>query len=103
MPSASELIAHGKEVAEIQQAIAADWLIFQDLEDLIETAREGNPDIKQFDASVFNGHYVTGDIDQNYLNHLESKRNDYAKQDKDSSGTDNSTEGETMIGLHNAN
>ncbi|MEL7694347.1 MULTISPECIES: amidophosphoribosyltransferase [Pantoea] len=79
MPSATELIAHGREVEEIRQLIKADALIFQDLDDLIEAVREENPDITQFECSVFNGIYVTKDVDQRYLEYLQSLRNDDAK------------------------
>ncbi|MGE6887460.1 hypothetical protein ACQKG5_20205, partial [Serratia bockelmannii] len=79
MPSANELIAHGREVDEIRQIIGADGLIFQDLDDLIEAVREENPDIIQFECSVFNGIYVTKDVDQSYLEYLESLRSDDAK------------------------
>ena len=71
MPSATELIAHGREVDEIRQIIGADGLIFQDLNDLIEAVRAENPDIQQFECSVFNGVYVTKDVDQSYLDFLE--------------------------------
>ncbi len=79
MPSATELIAHGRTEEEIGQLIGADRLIYQDLEDLIETCREGNPSITRYDTSVFDGNYVTGDIDAAYLERLESERNDFAK------------------------
>ncbi|MDR5609341.1 MULTISPECIES: amidophosphoribosyltransferase [unclassified Arsenophonus] len=76
MPSANELIAHGREVDEICQLIGADDLIFQDLTDLIAAVREENPDITTFECSVFNGVYVTKDIDQAYLDYLENLRKD---------------------------
>lgn len=79
MPSANELIAHGRDVDEITQLIGADALIFQDLSDLIEAVSAENPNIRQFECSVFDGIYVTNDVDQNYLNHLDSVRNDDAK------------------------
>ncbi len=85
MPSASELIAHGYSDDNVGKIIGADWLIYQDLEDLIECAVEGNSDIREFDCSVFNGHYVTGNIDQNYLNKIENIRNDAAKNQQVSS------------------
>ncbi|CAJ0992090.1 amidophosphoribosyltransferase [Pantoea sp. Nvir] len=75
MPRATELIAHGREVYEICQLIKADALIFQDLNDLIEAVREENPEITQFESSVFNGIYVTKDVDQKYLECLQSLRN----------------------------
>lgn len=76
MPSANELIAHGHDVDSICNIIGADGLIFQSLEDLIAAVRSENPDIKQFETSVFDGHYVTNDIDQNYLNRLDKMRSD---------------------------
>ncbi|MEA1065568.1 amidophosphoribosyltransferase [Erwinia sp. HR93] len=79
MPSAHELIAHGREVEEIRQIIGADALIFQSLDDLIDAVRAGNPDIPQFECSVFNGIYVTKDVDLAYLEYLESLRSDDAK------------------------
>lgn len=72
MPTANELIAHGREVDEIRQIIGADGLIFQDLNDLIDAVRAENPDIQQFECSVFNGVYVTRDVDQQYLDYLDS-------------------------------
>ncbi|MEY4921973.1 MAG: amidophosphoribosyltransferase [Pseudomonadota bacterium] len=76
MPSANELIAHGREVDEICKLIGADELIFQDLRHLIEAVREDNPEITQFECSVFDGIYVTKDVDQCYLEYLELLRND---------------------------
>lgn len=82
MPSADELIANGKTIEQICYEIGADWLVYQDLEDLIEAAREGNPDIETFDCAVFDGKYVTGDVDQSYLEQLHNARNDSAKGDR---------------------
>src|SRR5690606_15085827 len=82
MPSASELIAHGRSVAEVCRLIGADGLIYQDLEDLVETAREGNPDVETFDCSVFDGRYLAGNIDEGYLSALDRRRNDLAKHSK---------------------
>jgi amidophosphoribosyltransferase len=83
MPTASELIAHDRTVEEIQTAIGADWLIYQDLEDLVAAARDGNPEIQSYEDSVFSGQYVTGGVDSNYLNALEAIRNDMTKADRD--------------------
>lgn len=79
MPAASELIAHGRTEEEVQKLIGADWLVFQDLPDLIAASQEGNPDIKRFECSVFDGEYITGDVDAAYLRALEKSRNDKAK------------------------
>ncbi|MBV1884791.1 MAG: amidophosphoribosyltransferase [Gammaproteobacteria bacterium] len=101
MPAAQELIAYGKSLKEIEQLIGADRLVYQDLEDLVSAAQEGNPSISEFDCSVFNGEYVTGDIDDAYLQRIEVRRNDLAKQDgpTDVSATNND---EGLIDLHNA-
>ncbi len=80
MPSAPELIAHGKTVEQVAAEIGADWLVYQDLDDLIDCAREGNPSIEQFECSVFDGRYVTGDVDDRYLDGLHVQRSDDAKQ-----------------------
>lgn len=79
MPSVHELLAHNRKVAEVADIIGADWLIYQDLEDLIACARKGNKNIKNFDTSCFTGHYITGNVDQSYLEHIERHRNDAAK------------------------
>ena len=79
MPTSNELIAYGRDVSEICTQIGADGLIFQDLSDLEEAVREGNPALTQFETSVFNGQYVTGDVDQHYLDYLNSLRNDDVK------------------------
>ncbi len=83
MPSANELIAHGRDNDAICKQIGADALIYQTVPDLLEAVGLGNPDVKQFEASVFNGEYVTGDIDQSYLDYLDSLRNDDAKVQRD--------------------
>ncbi|WP_261815551.1 amidophosphoribosyltransferase [Vibrio gallicus] len=83
MPSANELIAHGRGVDEIASMIGADGLMYQSIDDLIAAVGLGNPDIKQFEASVFSGQYVTGDVDQEYLEFLDSLRSDDAKLQRD--------------------
>ncbi len=80
MPTVEELIAHNKSHEEVANVIGADWLIYQDLDDLINAAKEGNPKIQQFDTSCFTGEYVTGDITDDYLAHISSLRRDAAKQ-----------------------
>jgi amidophosphoribosyltransferase len=80
MPAATELIANGREVEEIQELIGADRLIYQDLNGLIRAVRHGNSAITEFDTSCFSGEYVTGDVTPEYLSELESRRNDAAKR-----------------------
>ncbi|MEM7358678.1 MAG: amidophosphoribosyltransferase [Pseudomonadota bacterium] len=79
MPAASELIANNRTIEQIEKIIGADRLFYQDLNDLIDSASEGNPQITKFDTSCFSKHYVTGDVDDEYLAGLESARNDFAK------------------------
>ncbi len=83
MPSAKELIAHDKNDEEVATAIGADWLIYQDINDLIAASAEGNGSIPRFDCSVFDGEYITGDVSQAYLNKLAADRNDAAKSGRD--------------------
>lgn len=96
MPSAHELIAHGRSEEEIAELIGADWLIYQDLEDLIAASAEGNPGIKEFECSVFTGEYVTGDIDEAYLGSIDEQRNDSVRSEAGNIGEETST-----VGLYN--
>jgi amidophosphoribosyltransferase len=96
MPSANELIGHGRESIEICDMIKADGLIYQDLEDLVAAVGQENPSIQRFETSVFNGEYVTGDISQDYLDQLDAARNDTAKAQRDGSEDAN-------LELHNDN
>ncbi|HDN69573.1 MAG TPA: amidophosphoribosyltransferase [Gammaproteobacteria bacterium] len=94
MPTSSELIAHGRTEEQISREIGADWLLFQDMEDLVDAVKAGSQDINGFDASVFTGEYVTGDIDNNYLDKLQSIRSDAAKKERRESEDE-------VIDLHN--
>ncbi len=89
MPAASELIAHGRTEDEVCKAIGTDRLIYQDLDDLIECIRTGNPKLSRFDCSVFTGEYVT-DVSKDYLMLLEQERNDSSKitREKEYAGID---------------
>jgi amidophosphoribosyltransferase len=80
MPAAKELIANGRSVAEIEKAIGADRLIYQDLHGLIRSVRHDNSSITEFDTSCFSGEYVTGDVTDEYLDEIERRRNDSAKK-----------------------
>lgn len=82
MPSRHELVAHGRTPDLVAEAIGADLVIYQTLPDLVEAVRQLNPSIKQFDCSVFTGEYVTGGVSEEYLQWLESLRNDDAKGKK---------------------
>jgi amidophosphoribosyltransferase len=94
MPTGDELIGYGRDDDEIRQAIGADWLIYQDLDDLVNAVSEGNPEVSQFDTSVFTGDYITGDVGEEYLSHLQASRNDASKKQR----RENDNE---VIDLHN--
>lgn len=69
LPSRTELIAADREDNEIARLIGADQLIYQDLEDMLDSVRSLNPGRLKFgfEASVFDGHYITGDVGQAYF------------------------------------
>ena len=94
MPSVHELIAHNRSTEEVAELIDADWLLYQDLDDLKDAVGGGKVKIDSFDCAVFDGHYVTGDIDANYLQRLEDMRNDLAKNGQQASNS--------IIELHNS-
>jgi amidophosphoribosyltransferase len=79
MPAAQELVASGRSVEEVAQLIGADWLIYQDLEDLISACQHEDSKVVEFDTSCFSGKYVTGDVTPQYLERLKSERSDEAK------------------------
>ncbi len=97
MPTANELIAHGRSVEQVREEIGADWLVYQDLEDLIECSREGNPEVDGFESSVFDGRYYAGDIDEQYLQSIEAARADGAKGRGPFLGASDGA----VVGLHN--
>lgn len=74
MPSRAELIATGRSDEEICREIGADKLIYQGLDDLKAAVQKANRDISGFDASCFDGNYITGDITEQYLDEVESRR-----------------------------
>ena len=79
MPAATELVANGRSEHEIGATIGADWLVYQDLADLVAAVRYDNAAIEYFDTSCFSGEYVAGDVSEEYLNRLEAERSDGAK------------------------
>jgi amidophosphoribosyltransferase len=79
MPAANELVAFDRSEEEIGKFIGADWLIYQDLDDLIDAVQKGNRNVKKFDCSCFDGMYVTKTVGDDYLNKISTLRNDSAK------------------------
>src|SRR5918993_116358 len=78
MPAASELVAHGRTEAQVQELLGCDWLIYQDLADLEDAVSGPKHKLTTFDSSCFDGKYVTG-IDPGYLEGLQKARNDESK------------------------
>jgi len=83
MPTRSELIATGRTDDEIARHIGADAVIYQDLEALKAAVREANPRLERFEASCFDGHYVTGDVTSEYLAAVEQRRDDKRQERPD--------------------
>ena len=79
MPAAEELLARERSVEQVAAEIGADRLFYQTLDDLVEAVRFGNPAITQFDTSCFDGTYVTGDVNDDYLAAVEARRRDDVK------------------------
>jgi amidophosphoribosyltransferase len=84
MPAASELVAAGRTEEEVARIIGADWLIYQDLDDLVRAVRHHDARVTEFDTSCFSGEYVTGDITPEYLARLQAERSDQAKSQRNS-------------------
>ncbi|MDN0073576.1 amidophosphoribosyltransferase [Crenobacter sp. SG2303] len=74
MPTRAELLATGRDEQQIAAEIGADAVIYQDLDALIEAVQGANSALERFDTSCFNGEYLTGDIDEAYLQAVEQRR-----------------------------
>ena len=81
MPAASELVANGRSEAEVEALLGCDWLVYQDLDDLVAAVSEGNERLTHFDTSCFSGEYVTG-VDREYLGRIAAQRSDQAKAER---------------------
>ncbi len=80
MPTAEELIAYGYDVEQIAAYIGSDSLIYQDIEDLQEAVRADSTVIDGFEASCFNGCYITDDVTPAYLGALKERRNNAMRE-----------------------
>ena len=89
MPAAPELIAHNRSIEQIAEIIGADGLIYQDLDDLKAAVKYNKASIDVFEACCFDGDYVTGDVNDEYLEMLEASRSDESK--------DNNLPGEDLV------
>lgn len=80
MPTHGELVAFDKKDDEIANVLGADFVIYQDLEDLIDSIKEESDQLDSFETSVFDGSYVTGGIDKTYFEKLLAIRNDNSRK-----------------------
>ncbi|MGN6111711.1 MAG: amidophosphoribosyltransferase [Luteimonas sp.] len=85
MPSADELVAHGRTEQQIQELLGCDWLVYQDLADLEAAVAGPKFPGRRFDSSCFNGEYVTG-IEPGYFERLRQLRSDEAKKKRRATG-----------------
>ena len=97
MPAASEFIAHNRSEKEVADAIGVDWLVYQSIDDLVAAAAEGSNKLSRFECSVFDGKYITDDVDAEYLAALSAVRNDRSKQRRELEEAADSA----VIELHN--
>jgi amidophosphoribosyltransferase len=79
MPTRDELIAYGRTVEEVCQEITADRLVYQDIDALKRSISDVNPALTNFEASCFDGVYITGDVTPAYLDNLETARHNGGK------------------------
>ena len=74
MPTRDELIAYGRTDEEVRREMTADALVYQDLAALKQSITDVNPALRSFEASCFDGLYITGDVSADYLNRVENER-----------------------------
>jgi amidophosphoribosyltransferase len=74
MPTRNELIAHDRTDEEIRRMIEADGLVYQDIDAMKRSVAELGPHLTNFEASCFDGIYITGDVTPEYLDRLEASR-----------------------------
>jgi amidophosphoribosyltransferase len=86
MPAASELVAAGRSDEEVANIIGADWLVYQDLDDLVRAVQHHDASVHEFDTSCFSGEYVTGDVTPEYLARVQAERSEQAKTRKRGAG-----------------
>jgi amidophosphoribosyltransferase len=85
MPTVEELVAHGRTVEEVRQIIGADALIYQDVDAMKHAIGKLNTKISGFDASCFDGVYVTGDIQAEDIARMNASRVKGGEDDADTS------------------
>jgi amidophosphoribosyltransferase len=83
MPTKEELVAHGRDVEEIRRIIGADALVYQDVDAMKRVVRALNPLLQGFEASCFDGRYITGDVSVADFETLEAQRRSQPQDEED--------------------
>jgi amidophosphoribosyltransferase len=86
MPTKEELIAHGRSIEEVREFIGADALIYQDVEAMKRVVAALNPQLDGFEASCFDGHYITGDVSAEDFETLREQRKSQGGDEEDAAG-----------------
>ena len=86
MPTKSELVAHGRSIEEVRQIIGCDALIYQDVDAMKKVVGKLNPAIAGFEASCFDGHYITGDVSAEDFAAIQNQRLSQKGEDDSESG-----------------
>ena len=98
MPAVTEFLAYDDRTErQIANRIGVDWLVYQSLQDLVAAVRGSHQTLRRFECSVFDGNYVTGDIDDDYLERLSAARSDLVKQHREAGQANDAA----VIELHN--
>ncbi len=87
MPTKAELIAHDRSMEEIRQFIGADALIYQDVDAMKKVVGALNPKVAGFEASCFDGHYVTGDVSAEDFASMAAQRSKQGDEDDSNNRT----------------
>ncbi len=95
MPTKDELIAHNRSTEEIRQYIGADALIYQDVAAMKKVVGTLNPKLDGFEASCFDGVYITGDVSAADFEALAAQRRSQGEEEE---GADE----RSRLALHNA-
>jgi amidophosphoribosyltransferase len=85
MPTSEELIASGRTLEEIREFIGADALIYQDVAAMKRVVGKLNPRLQGFEASCFDGCYITGDVSLEDFKAMETQRRSAQQEDEESS------------------
>ena len=85
MPTSHELVAHDRTVEQIREIIGCDALIYQDVDAMKQAVGSLNPQLAGFDASCFDGVYVTGDITPETIARMNDGRDQAEEGQEDTS------------------